>query len=205
MQPPVIPGYPRPQKLLLCYNPLHLRHVNGSKHPAKEMLFGAVGSDGQWLELIWVGGTLGTSGYREILNKVLAWADQVYGRGIYVYQQDGAPSHASKATLSQAKLFCTTSWGQRDSGQRKCGLHPAPTWIRWTSACGCEWRKRPAATATQMPQLWRPLSRRCGPPSQRRHSRMPSMPSAPALRHALRPMVKFLKNNNDFRQIWKKI
>ncbi len=78
--------------------PNSVRYVNTTKKPAKAMMFGLVASDGVVIPPIWIKGTLKTKGYLEIAAKVLDWADRRYGRGKYIYQQDGAPCHTSKAT-----------------------------------------------------------------------------------------------------------
>ena len=81
-----------------------MRYTNRSKHVAKAMMFSAIASDGQKMPPIWVDSNLGTNSYLTIIKKVLKWADTKYGRGNYVFQQDGAPSHNARATQEYLNL-----------------------------------------------------------------------------------------------------
>ncbi len=83
--------------------PNSVRYMNTTKNLAKVMMFGLVASDNAIMPPIWIKGTLKTKGYLEITAKVLDWANRRYSRGKYIFQQDGAPCHTSKA--AQAYLM----------------------------------------------------------------------------------------------------
>ncbi len=74
-----------------------IRYVGTSKFPAKAMRLGYIGSCGTAFLLIWIEGTMDGPMYKRILqHKVLPLLDATYGKGNYVWTQDGASCHTSK-------------------------------------------------------------------------------------------------------------
>ena len=87
-------------------DPAH-RFQGRPKFPQKAMFFGYMGSDGKVFPGVWVKGTVDTAKYKTILIRhVIPTLDRTYGtygRGNYIWMQDGAPAHTSKAVLSYLK------------------------------------------------------------------------------------------------------
>lgn len=71
------------------------------KAPAKVMVLGVVGSDGQKCPIIFVdaGEKVNADVYCRLLAKhVVPWLQKTYPNGNYVFQQDGAPAHTARST-----------------------------------------------------------------------------------------------------------
>ncbi len=76
-----------------------VKYYPKSKFPAKAMSFGLVTSDDFTIRPLWIDGNLDSTKYINLLEKkVIPSLDSKYGRGKYVFQQDGAPCHTSVAT-----------------------------------------------------------------------------------------------------------
>ena len=74
-----------------------VKYVGRQKHPAKAMMLGYVDSDSKAFPPIWVKGTVRKENYKRMLSQtVIPTLDRTYGKGNYVWVQDGAPSHTSK-------------------------------------------------------------------------------------------------------------
>ena len=91
------------------------RFVGRPKFPQKAMFFGFVGSDGTAFPGVWLDGTLNRIKYKSILiRKVIPILDATYGRGNYIWTQDGASSHTAKSILSylESKLRSRGVWSK---------------------------------------------------------------------------------------------
>ncbi len=81
-----------------------IKYVGSSKFPAKAMMLGYVGSDGTAFPPIWIKGTMDGVMYKKLLvHKILPLLGSTYGKGNYVWTQDGASCHTSKVV--QEYLF----------------------------------------------------------------------------------------------------
>ncbi len=77
--------------------PPEVRYVGFSKLPAKAMMLGYVGSDGTAFPPIWINSTMDGPMYKRILQfKILPILDSTYGKGNYVWTQDGVFCHTSR-------------------------------------------------------------------------------------------------------------
>ncbi len=71
-----------------------IKYVGSSKFPAKAMMLGIICSDGKKLPPIWIEGNMDGPKYKQILSrKVFPVRDATYGKGNYLWQQDGASCH----------------------------------------------------------------------------------------------------------------
>ncbi len=70
----------------------------------KAMFFGFVGSDGKAFPGVWIKGTMNRHMYKSILiHNVFPVLDTTYGKGNYVWMQDGASCHTSKVVMTYLK------------------------------------------------------------------------------------------------------
>ena len=91
------------------------RFVGRSKFPQKAMLFAFVGSDGTAFPPVWIDGTLDAAKYKSILiRKVFPLLDATYGRGNYIWTQDGASAHTANIVLRylESKLGSRGFWSK---------------------------------------------------------------------------------------------
>ncbi len=80
------------------------------KFPKKAMFFGFIGSDGKAFPGIWVEGTMDAAQYKSILiRKVFLILDATYGKGNYIWTQDGASVHMANTILTY--LCSVQPWG----------------------------------------------------------------------------------------------
>ncbi len=76
-----------------------IRFIGKTKHLASAMMLGVVGSDGKAFPPYWTKGILETKQYKNLIaHKVFPALDPTYGVGNWIWTQDGAPCHMSKAT-----------------------------------------------------------------------------------------------------------
>jgi hypothetical protein len=77
------------------------------KHPTRIMVWGGI-AHGYKSPLIRIEGTLNAEGYRALLEQhgVIEDLDRMYGRGGWVFQDDGAPPHRAKATKEYLDQRC---------------------------------------------------------------------------------------------------
>ncbi len=95
-----------------------VRYVGASKFPAKAMMLGYVGSDGTVFPPIWIKGTMDGTMYKKLMQyKILPLLDSTYGKGKYVWTQDGASCHTSKVVqeyltnrLGSSGFWSKTVW-----------------------------------------------------------------------------------------------
>lgn len=84
-----------------------------TKHPAQVMMLGVVREDGGKCPPIFVprGETLNAEGYIKLLKKVKLWADSRYGKGGYIFTQDGARPHTAQLTTNWLEANMPGYWG----------------------------------------------------------------------------------------------
>ncbi|QQP50248.1 Transposable element tcb2 transposase [Caligus rogercresseyi] len=111
-----------------------VKYVPRSKHPAKAMMLGVVGSDGKTIPPIWIKGNLNASMYKHILaHQVFPALDATYGQGNWVWTQDGAPSHTSDAVQKYiiSKLSSKGFWSKEMWPPSSPNLNPLDYFV-WT-------------------------------------------------------------------------
>ncbi len=92
-----------------------IRYEPKSKHPTKAIMLSIECSDGFKIPPIWIEGNLDSTQYCSIFkDKVLPVLENKYGPGNFLWQQDGAPSHTSKATQKflEEKLGSKGFWSK---------------------------------------------------------------------------------------------
>eukprot|EP00096_Caligus_rogercresseyi_P001597 TRINITY_DN1266_c0_g1_i1.p1 TRINITY_DN1266_c0_g1~~TRINITY_DN1266_c0_g1_i1.p1 ORF type:complete len:251 (+),score=39.61 TRINITY_DN1266_c0_g1_i1:1074-1826(+) len=92
-----------------------IRFVPRSKHPQKAMMLGFMGSDGKAFPPIWFDGSVNATTYQKALVKhVFPVLEATYGHNGYIWSQDGAPAHTSKAIQKylKDKLGSTGFWSK---------------------------------------------------------------------------------------------
>ncbi len=78
--------------------PIEVRYTGRTKHPASAMMLGYIGANGKAFLPVWAKGSVNTAQYKNILAfKVFPVLDATYGHGKWVWTQDGAPRHTSRA------------------------------------------------------------------------------------------------------------
>ncbi len=78
--------------------PPEVRYMGRTKHLASAMMLRYIGADGKAFPPVWVKGSVNTAQYKNILAfKVFPVLDATYGHGKWVWTQDGAPAHTSRA------------------------------------------------------------------------------------------------------------
>ena len=81
--------------------PPSVKYVGRAKFPKKAMMLGVVGADGKAFPPVWINGTLDGPMYKQILAyKILPMLDKTYGKGKYIWTQDGASCHTCKVVQS---------------------------------------------------------------------------------------------------------
>ena len=103
--------------------PIDHKMIIKSQKPQSDMVFAAFTTDGHKSLIIFVEAStkINSDIYIEILkDKIYAWVLSIYGKGPFVFQQDGAPSHTALKTGVAHSQF---SWilGQ---------VNLAPIWFR---------------------------------------------------------------------------
>ena len=84
--------------------PPKIKYVGASKFPAKAMMLGVICSDGKALPPVWIKGNMDGPMYKNILSrKVFPVLDATYGKGGYVWTQDGASCHTSNVVQKYLK------------------------------------------------------------------------------------------------------
>ena len=81
--------------------PIDHKMIFKSQKPQSVMVFAAITTDGHKSLIIFVKANtkINSDIYIEILKeKIYSWALSIYGKGLFVFQQDGAPSHTAQKT-----------------------------------------------------------------------------------------------------------
>ena len=81
--------------------PIDHKMIFKSQKPQLVMVFAAITTDGHKIPIIFVEANtkINSDIYIEILkDKIYPWVLSIYGKGPFVFQQDGAPSHTARKT-----------------------------------------------------------------------------------------------------------
>ncbi len=103
------------------------KYLGHSKFPRKAMLFGFVGSDGKIFPPVWVRTPMDSVQYKAILvRKVFPILDATYGKGNYIWTQDGASCHTSNLILNylRNRLGSSGYWSKGIWPPNSCNLNP---------------------------------------------------------------------------------
>ena len=90
-----------------------IKYNSVTKHPAKVMVLGIVGSDGKKCHPIFIDQNvrMDSKVYQDILRRhFLPWLRENYAPGTYVFQQDSAPCHASVSTAEFLRKQSVEFW-----------------------------------------------------------------------------------------------
>ncbi len=120
------------------------------------MLFGFVGADGTVFPPKWVKTPMDVAQYKGILiRKVFPLLDATYGKGNYVWTQDGASCHTAKCILNYLsnRLGSNGYWSKGVWPPNSYNLNPLDFSIwRWVEFRACNM----AHTSKERPQWRRP-------------------------------------------------
>ena len=139
--------------------------VRKTKFPATVMVFGVVSSEGHIMppHIFEVGLKVNTKVYLDMLKSVvIPWCNQMASGRPWVWQQDSAPAHKSKATQT---------WLQKECYDFVPFSHwppLPPTWTHWTTSFGHTSRTSPTWPPTTPKPAWSPPSAEYSPSSHRR-------------------------------------
>ena len=112
--------------------PPSVKFTGRTKFPASAMMLGVVGSDGKAFPPYWVDGTMDAAKYKKFLAyKVFPALDATYGCDGWIWTQDGAPAHTSKAIQSYLvrRLGSRGFWSKTEWPPNSPNLNPLDFFI----------------------------------------------------------------------------